>query len=345
MTSQEEQMLKALVERVNATKLSEKDTDAENLLTRGLGANQDAMYILAQSVLVQNIALEQARGQLEQAKQQIEELKKQPAKSGGFLGGLLGHHDAPRQQSAPAGAAGQAANPQGYQQVYNPQATEYQAPYQGPYPQQGPYPPQGAPYQASYQAAPPPPAYGYAPPPPPPPYGGGGYNGGPMGGGSSFLRGAAQTAAGVAAGALAFEGVEALLHGGFGHPGYGMGMGGYGMPGVGFGMGPGMGMGMGGMGMGFERPVEETVINNYYDSPGGGYEHERGGEHFHESADQGGAQLSDASWQNDPGSGPDDGYDSGGGSFDSGGSGDSGGGWDSGGSDGGGGNFGDDGTI
>jgi hypothetical protein len=53
-----------------------------------------------------------------------------------------------------------------------------------------------------------------------------------------------QTAAGVAAGALAFEGVESILHGmgGFGHPGYGMG---------GFGMGPGMGM-MGGSG--FERP-------------------------------------------------------------------------------------------
>jgi hypothetical protein len=316
-------MLKALVERVNATKLSEKDVDAENLLGKGFSGNSDAVYILAQSVLVQNIALEQARGQLEQAKQQIEELKQQPVKSGGFLGGLLGHHAAPQQQSTPAGSqSGQGANPQGYQQVYNPQAPEYQAPYQGGYAPQGGYQP---PYQAAY---PPPSAYGVGYGPPPPTYGG------PMGGGSSFLRGAAQTAAGVAAGALAFEGVEALLHGGFGHPGYGMGMGGWGMPGVGFGMGPGMGMG-------FERPVEETVVNNYYDQPGGGFEHERGGEHFHDSADQGGGQLSDAGWQNDSGSGPNDGYDSSS-SFDSG---DSGGGWDSGGSDGGGGNFGDDGSI
>ncbi|HTJ28932.1 MAG TPA: DUF2076 family protein [Acidobacteriaceae bacterium] len=326
MTSQEEQMLKALVERVNATKLSEKDVDAENLLAKGFSGNPDAVYILAQSVLVQNIALEQARGQLEQAKQQIEELKRQPTKSGGFLGGLLGHHDRPEQQSAP-NASQQGG--QGYQQVYNPQAAEYQAPYQGSYP-----PPQGGYQQAAYPP-PPPPAYGYAPPPPPPVYGApmGGYYGAPMGGGSSFLRGAAQTAAGVAAGALAFEGVEALLHGGFGHPGYGMGMGGYGMPGVGFGMGPGMGMG----GFGYERPVEETVINNnYYDSQGGGYEHD--GEHFHESSDMGGGQLSDAGWQNDSGSGPNDGFD--GGSFDSG---DSGGGWDSGSDSGG--NFGDDGTI
>src|SRR2546429_7675777 len=63
------------------------------------------------------------------------------------------------------------------------------------------------------------------PPPPPPPQGypppqqaypqyvpvGGGY-GAPMGGGG-FLRNATQTAAGVAAGALAFEGIESLVHG------------------------------------------------------------------------------------------------------------------------------------
>jgi hypothetical protein len=139
-----------------------------------------------------------------------------------------------------------------------------------------------------------------------------------------------QTAAGVAAGALAFEGVESILHGmgGFGHSGYGMG---------GFGMGPGM---MGGGG--FERPVEETVVNNYYDQPGG-QEHrfEQGGlnqggqeQHFHETADQGGAQLSNADYvQNgddqgsfDDNSGGDNvaqddgsGFDDGGGGFDGGG--------------------------
>ena len=314
MTSQEELMLKALVERVNATKLTEKDVAAENLLAKGFSGNPDAVYILAQSVLVQNIALEQARGQLEQAKQQIEELKKEPVKSGGFLGGLLGHHhDTPQQQSTPP--TGQQAGSQGYQQVYNPQAAGYDAPYQGSYPQGPPPPPQGG---YAYAPPPPPPAYGYGPPPPPI-YGApvGGYYGPPMGGAGSFLRGAAQTAAGVAAGALAFEGVEALLHGGFGHPGYGMGMGGWGMPGVGFGMGPGIGMGGG---FGYERPIEETVINNnYYDAPGGGYEHEHnyehGGEHFHDSSDFGGGNLSEAGWQTDSGSGPNDGYDSGGGNF------------------------------
>ena len=59
------------------------------------------------------------------------------------------------------------------------------------------------------------------------------------------MRTAATTAAGVAAGALAFQGIESLMHG-FGGGSAGLGGGGF------FGGG--------------ERP-EETVINNYYDDP------------------------------------------------------------------------------
>lgn len=270
MTPQEEQLLNSLVERVNQTQLQEKDPDAEALLNKGLGSNADALYILAQSVLVQNIALDQAKAQMAQLQEQLQQARQQPAHASSFLGGLLGHRD--------------------------------------------PVPPP----QPSYM----PPQQGYVPPPPPP----AGFD--PQyaqpqyipSGQPSFLRGAMQTAAGVAAGALAFEGVEAVLHGlgGFGHPGFG-----YGMPGMemgGFGMGSGMGLGIGpGMGMmggGFERPVEETVINNY-DQPGGQEHHfeqsgiEHGGEHpFHESADQfgnQGAQLNDANY--DPGSSGQDAFD------------------------------------
>jgi hypothetical protein len=244
VTPQEEQLINSLVERVNQTQLQEKDPDAEALLGKGLSSNPDALYILAQSVLIQNIALDQAKAQVAQLQQQVQQARQQPAHATSFLGNLLGHHDPP---------------PPPPQPVYMP-------------PQQG-----------------------YVPPPPPPP----GYD--PQyaqpqyvqAGPTSFLRGAMQTAAGVAAGALAFEGVESILHGmgGFGHPGFGMG---------GFGMGPSMGM----MGGGFERPVEETVVNNYYDQPGG-QEHrfEQGGfnqggqeQHFHESADQGGSQFSSADY-------------------------------------------------
>ena len=276
MTSQEEQMLNSLVERVNSTQLTEKDPDAAALLQSGFGSNPDSLYILAQTVLVQNIALEQAHTQLVQSQQQLQQAQ-QPPRATSFLGSLLGHHDpAPLPQQ-----------PQ-YQQVYSPQSPpEYQAPYQGqPYGGQ----PYGAPQYVSA-----PPQYSTGQP--------------------SFLRSAAQTAAGVAAGALAFEGVESLLHGGFGHPGMGMGMGGWGMPGVGIGMGPGMG---------FERPGEENIVNNYYDSSGSEHMgHEHGGEQrLHESTDRGSGTLADASWTENTGAGFNNGLDSGSddsGSFDGGG--------------------------
>jgi len=305
VTPQEEQLLNSLVERVNQTQLQEKDPDAEALLNQGLGGNPDALYILAQTVLVQNIALDQAKAQVAQLQQQLQQARQQPAHATSFLGNLLGHRDSP------------------------------------------PPPPP----QPTYL---PPRQQGYVPPPPPPP----GYD--PQyaqpqyvsGGQPSFLRGAMQTAAGVAAGALAFEGVEAVLHGlgGLGHPGYG-----FGGPGLGMGgFGPGMGM----MGAGFERPVEETVINNYYDQPGGqqhvehgGFEHSGQEPHFHESADQSSEHLQDASYVQDSGDqGSDDNsnldntvldgnltqedgssFDDGGGGFD--GSGNDGGGFDGGGGD------------
>jgi hypothetical protein len=70
--------------------------------------------------------------------------------------------------------------------------------------------------------------------------------GAPQSGG--FLRGAMQTAAGVAAGALAFESIEGLMHG-FGHAaGYGSGFGSF----------------------GDDRP---EIVNNYY-GDGGDREHE-----------------------------------------------------------------------
>jgi uncharacterized protein len=300
VTPQEEQLLNSLVERVNQTQLQEKDPDAEELLNQGLGSNPDSAYILAQTVLVQNIALEQAKAQVAQLQQQVQQAQK-PAKATSFLGNLLGHHD-------PA--------PPPQPQYLPPQQQGYMPP---PPPPPG-YDPQYA--QPQYQQV------QYAP-----------------AGQPSFMRGAMQTAAGVAAGALAFEGVEAVLHGigGFGHGGYGMG---------GFGMGPGMGMMGGGMmGGGFERPIEENVVNNYYEEPGG-HEHgnfdQGGGEerHFHESSDsgrfdQGDGRLSDASYNTggndqggmDDGSMVDDsqdntiaqddggGFDNGGGGFDDGGGG------------------------
>ena len=251
-------MLEDLVRKVKDTQLAEKDPEAEQLLLEGLGRDPDAIYKLAQTVLVQNLALNQARAQLQQQAQQLQQAQQapppQPARATSFLGGLLHRDPAP---PAPASAQQPPYQPVPYQQ------TPYQ---QAPPPswQQAP-PPQYAPPQ--YASAPP--AYG-APPP---------------SGAGSFLRSAATTAAGVAAGALAFEGIESLMHGhgpGFGGGGFGSGWGG----------GPGFGTG---------APAEETVINNYYDDPNkssGFAEH-----HEHEASfdDRAGSQagLQDASYHPD----------------------------------------------
>jgi hypothetical protein len=272
MTPQEQEMIGDLIDRVQKTQLAEKDMDAEQMLQQGFGQNPDALYILAQTVLVQKYALEQAQAQLAQAKAQIEQMQQhpEPRHATSFLGSLLGRNDAPAPPPPPP-------------QAYPPQPVQA-------YPQ---YVPVGGP-----------PQYGA-------PMG--------MGGGGGFLRGAMQTAAGVAAGALAFEGVESLMHG-FGHA-----------------AGYGGGQGFGGFDGG--RPVEE-VVNNYYGDDKG----ERGGhevsaaeraEGNREDLDYGskddrdslsgsnddGGSLDSAS-NDDGGSNFDDSsFDDGGGSFDDGGSG------------------------
>jgi hypothetical protein len=217
MTPQEQKMLDDLVARVDSTRLDEKDPEAAQRIEEWLARNPDAAYILAQTVLVQNYALEQAKAQIQSLQQNLQQQGAQhPAlqqpKPTSFLGNLFGHKDEPRPQQP---AYAQPQQQQGY----------------------APVPQYAAPQQYGQPAGYPPPAYGA--PQGYPPAGGGG---------SSFLRSAATTAAGVAAGALAFEGIESLMHG-FGHA---AGFGGYG------------GAGLGDFG---GRP-EETIINNYYDSPG-----------------------------------------------------------------------------
>jgi uncharacterized protein len=283
VTPQEEQLIRNLADRVNSTRLEEKDPEAEALLRSSFASNPDVVYILAQTVLVQNFALDQAKAQVADLLRQAQEAQRahEPAHATGFLGGLFGHRDLEPTAVPPA------------QPAYQPAAATSRIPAE--YMDQ--------PFQPVRQVAPPAgypaaaaPVYPVATQPQYVPVGGVQ---------PSFLRGALQTAAGVAAGALAFEGVESVLHG-FSHPGYG-----WGGPGMGsFGMGPGMGAG-------FERPVDETVINNYYDQPAGSQEfgrHEAGEERrlsdeparneFHDASNQGQAQFNDATYNSQGNDGP-----------------------------------------
>ena len=193
MTPEERQMLTDLANKVAQTPAPPIDKEAEDFIRTRIGSRPDALYLMTQTVLIQNMALEQAKQQIQQLQQSAPGGSNQGSSS--FLGGRSAAPSAPQQQ---AGAA--------------PSPTYQMAP-------------QMAPVSGASAA----------------------------GGGSSFLRGAAQTAAGVAAGALAFEGIRSLFGGhmgGFGGPSYGSGF---------FGGG-----GIGGYG---GPPVEETIVNNYYDSP------------------------------------------------------------------------------
>jgi hypothetical protein len=223
MTPQEQQMLQGLTDRINQTVLPDKDPEAEQFLTQSLGRNPDAIYILAQTVLVQQYALDQAKKQLDDTKQQLAQGQQQaqqasqPVHHTSFLGSLLGTDDrAEPSRTAP------------------------------------PPPPAQTQYQPVPNYAPPPPSYGqpqYVQPGYGAPVYGAPVYGAPMGG-SGFLGSALRTAGGVAAGALAFEGIESLMHGFGEHAGYGSGF----------------------SGMGGGEPREE-VINNYY-GDSAGHEHE-----------------------------------------------------------------------
>jgi hypothetical protein len=94
-------MLNDLVSKIRQTQLPEKDEEAEQFLKQSLATAPDAQYILAQTVLVQNIALEQAKSQIQQLQDHLQEARTQlqqppaPAQHTSFLGSLLGRHDSP----------------------------------------------------------------------------------------------------------------------------------------------------------------------------------------------------------------------------------------------------------
>jgi hypothetical protein len=214
MTPEERQLLTSLAERVRATPVQQKDDEADGIIRDMVAAKPDTTYVLTQTVLVQDFALRNAKAQIDALQQQLADAHQaaaQQAQPKSFLSGLFGGGTSSAASSVPQSGswARQAPPPPPNYGGYQ-QQPQYQQP-----PQQA-YAPQG----------------GFAQPP---------------SGTSSFLHGAAQTAVGVAGGALLFEGIESLFGGGRGG-GFGGGFGGSpwggGMP---------------------QETVNETVINNYND--------------------------------------------------------------------------------
>jgi hypothetical protein len=183
MNQQEQQMIGELAERLRTAPAPQIDRDADDFIRRTIGSRPDAVYILTQTVLLQQMALDQANARI----QDLEQGARVPQQ--GFLPG----------------------QPQGYAQ------SAYAEPV--------------------YQA--PPPRSGF----------------------SNFLHNAAQTAAGVVAGEVAFDAISSIFGG---HRGGGFFEGGGIMPGG------------------------ETIVNNYYgDREQGGFDPGRGdgNSRFEQAAD------------------------------------------------------------
>lgn len=193
MNAQEQQLIDELVDRVRNTPVQNKDTEAELRLQQGLANSPDALYILAQTVIVQKYGLEQAQTRMQAMQNELDTLHQQVAQAqahpsgGSFLSHIFGGSQPSQSQPTPS-----APTPQGGWQSVN----------------SGPYPPTAVPAPAAYPAS----GYGYGQP--------GGFGGGGFGSGGGFLQGALQTAAGVAMGEMAVESMESLFHG-FGGGGYG----------------------------------------------------------------------------------------------------------------------------
>ena len=191
MTPEERQMITGLFDRMRQQGGVDKDRDAEALIRDTLRQMPDAPYMMVQTVLVQEMALQQAQEQVQDLEDRVRSLEAQTARpqqsSGSFLGGLFGGGSRPsavpstgpagRQSSGFGGAPAPAARP-------------------------------GSPWGNSSQAA-----------------GPGGYQQQPMqqGGmapmqqqpaGGGFMKSAMATAAGVAGGMLAANAISNMMNGG-----------------------------------------------------------------------------------------------------------------------------------
>jgi hypothetical protein len=185
-----------------------KDREAETFIAQGVTALPSAPYLLVQTVLVQEHALANAQAKIAELEKELAAAKStQPAGSGSFLGGLA-------DKLGPWGRRGD-----------QPAAPQPATP--APQPAPTPYPPQPMAPQPGYA--------GYASTAEMAPSAGGG-----------FLRSALTTAAGVAGGALLFQGIQGLL-------GHNAGA-----------FGPGLGGGYGGAGWGGGGTTVNETVNNYY---------------------------------------------------------------------------------
>ncbi len=173
MTPEERQLLTTLADRIRSTPPQQKDMEAEQLLQQLVRERPGTVYILAQTVLMQDFALRNAQAQIEDLQRQLSQQQSHSERgSGSFLGNIFGG-GGQQYQPRPSSGSVPSVNPWG-----RPSGDYAPPPQEQGYPGAGPSGPVMQPSQTS-----------------------------------GFLRNAATTAAGVAGGALLFQGINSMFSG------------------------------------------------------------------------------------------------------------------------------------
>src|SRR5438874_10582136 len=84
MTPDERNMLNELAEKFAKTPSPPKDPEAEEFIRKRIGSRPDALYLMTQTVLIQNLALQHAQEQIQQLQRGSQPVPTAPG--GSFLG-------------------------------------------------------------------------------------------------------------------------------------------------------------------------------------------------------------------------------------------------------------------
>ncbi|PRD51694.1 DUF2076 domain-containing protein [Phyllobacterium myrsinacearum] len=175
MNADEQKLLSGLFDRTRQAADTPRDPEAERFILEQIKSQPSAPYLLAQAVIVQEHGLNACNERIQALEAQVKDLQNAPPPQQ-QSGGLLGSIFGSSQSAQPS----------------QPSPGRFSGPWGGggAAPQDA-YAPQGQPPQAGRWAAPPQ----------------------PQAQGGGFLQGALTTAAGVAGGALMFEGIKNMMGG------------------------------------------------------------------------------------------------------------------------------------